>query len=848
MLLNYQLICIQCKWLSKRTRTNNISLAFQEADIYIQKLTDKFGAFRYAELRTPYNPAMEDQHLAEMIPTSKGATQTQRRKTTSALMNKSDLTLKIVKSADNHLSVVNLTPLADPNESASTSNGKNDELILANRRKIKSISKSASKPHVNVVEPRPPAKSYQVLRRSSMMAERDHPQKVHAVILKRKSVHANNSPEVFNSDDDEDVLASKKTKSGQTAAASSKRGHKTSVKSTSDESFTNGNFETDMEANESVKANASLDGSASKSEEWAMPTIVKGTRSNSRRQKSTYADTAIDENLDLSGDPSTQSTPKANDKKLDAELSTRVKRSERLLSRSQRDKEVSSNDLAESNETNNSVTSPSVTAASRVSRNSSSAGSAGGPRLLPFIEIKQEKLDECEIVEASMATEQLSGISVSSSQGTRDTESIDIDCIQIKKEIDSEDEDSILISDEPMNGEQANNRDESSSHISETISQLMNSLNNSSSHRSDNQPPITLSRISTKTSRTRFPYQSNRQPRARKSFPNGPTLLLNKNQATPSNMVYIPIENTNCLPRMNNKILSDALKATNLPPLAVPASSTSGSGNAAAIQAPASAVLTNTVPITVAANNSFPSEPPPLSMTSFATSNATATRTTQKQNTTPTHTISQLLSGSVTDNLASAVSDIMARAPPKLKSKPTGALRSDGDVLFPSGAGNVSKLLIDNAHKMTDFFRTVIEDTLQDMGSQGNLEARVKLLELEIENMKNAHSKKITEIHANNDKLLAEWRNSMDKERLREINNVRKQCELDRIRMIEETKKKQWCINCGKEAQLYCCWNTSYCDYPCQQDHWSQHMAHCAQAESTVMPTAPTISNVSKVN
>ena len=33
---------------------------------------------------------------------------------------------------------------------------------------------------------------------------------------------------------------------------------------------------------------------------------------------------------------------------------------------------------------------------------------------------------------------------------------------------------------------------------------------------------------------------------------------------------------------------------------------------------------------------------------------------------------------------------------------------------------------------------------------------------------------------------------------------------------IAETKKKQWCANCGKEAIFYCCWNTSYCDFPCQ--------------------------------
>lgn len=29
---------------------------------------------------------------------------------------------------------------------------------------------------------------------------------------------------------------------------------------------------------------------------------------------------------------------------------------------------------------------------------------------------------------------------------------------------------------------------------------------------------------------------------------------------------------------------------------------------------------------------------------------------------------------------------------------------------------------------------------------------------------------------------------------------------------------------------LSSCWNTAYCDYPCQQSHWPKHMASCANA------------------
>lgn len=133
---------------------------------------------------------------------------------------------------------------------------------------------------------------------------------------------------------------------------------------------------------------------------------------------------------------------------------------------------------------------------------------------------------------------------------------------------------------------------------------------------------------------------------------------------------------------------------------------------------------------------------------------------------------------------------------------------------------------------MADFFRSVIEDTLSDLSNNsGALEAKVKVLELEIEKLKHCHQQEITKLKHNSDLVLCEMRKNMELEKTRIINEVRKQCELERIRSVEEAKKKQWCVNCGKEALFYCCWNTSYCDYPCQQQHWATHMNHCTQSQ-----------------
>ncbi|KAL6094131.1 hypothetical protein STEG23_003469 [Scotinomys teguina] len=66
---------------------------------------------------------------------------------------------------------------------------------------------------------------------------------------------------------------------------------------------------------------------------------------------------------------------------------------------------------------------------------------------------------------------------------------------------------------------------------------------------------------------------------------------------------------------------------------------------------------------------------------------------------------------------------------------------------------------------------------------------------------------------------MAEMWQSLEQERDRLIAEVKKQLELEKQQVVDETQKKQWCANCQKEAIFYCCWNTSYCDYPCQQAH-----------------------------
>ena len=118
--------------------------------------------------------------------------------------------------------------------------------------------------------------------------------------------------------------------------------------------------------------------------------------------------------------------------------------------------------------------------------------------------------------------------------------------------------------------------------------------------------------------------------------------------------------------------------------------------------------------------------------------------------------------------------------------------------------------------KLVDHMRLTLEDVFREMSAQGSAEAQVKTLQLELEKMQWRFTHELTESKRNADLVLAEMRASMEAEKQKTISDVRKQMEIDKQKAITETKKKQWCANCGKEAIFYCCWNTSYCDYPCQ--------------------------------
>lgn len=90
----------------------------------------------------------------------------------------------------------------------------------------------------------------------------------------------------------------------------------------------------------------------------------------------------------------------------------------------------------------------------------------------------------------------------------------------------------------------------------------------------------------------------------------------------------------------------------------------------------------------------------------------------------------------------------------------------------------------------------------------------------------------IAELKHNFQLTVAEMKTLWEAEKQRIIQDLKVAHAKEIEKSISETKKKQWCANCGKEAIFYCCWNTSYCDYPCQQIHWPTHMPVCMQTQN----------------
>uniref|UniRef100_A0A2K6EYZ2 Zinc finger MYND-type containing 8 n=1 Tax=Propithecus coquereli TaxID=379532 RepID=A0A2K6EYZ2_PROCO len=172
------------------------------------------------------------------------------------------------------------------------------------------------------------------------------------------------------------------------------------------------------------------------------------------------------------------------------------------------------------------------------------------------------------------------------------------------------------------------------------------------------------------------------------------------------------------------------------------------------------------------------------------------------------------------------------------------------DLPIATASADVAADIAKYTSKMMDAIKGTMTEIYNDLSKNttGSTIAEIRRLRIEIEKLQWLHQQELSEMKHNLELTMAEMRQSLEQERDRLIAEVKKQLELEKQQAVDETKKKQWCANCKKEAIFYCCWNTSYCDYPCQQAHWPEHMKSCTQSATAPQQEADTEVNTETVN
>ncbi|XP_006839277.1 PREDICTED: protein kinase C-binding protein 1 isoform X11 [Chrysochloris asiatica] len=174
----------------------------------------------------------------------------------------------------------------------------------------------------------------------------------------------------------------------------------------------------------------------------------------------------------------------------------------------------------------------------------------------------------------------------------------------------------------------------------------------------------------------------------------------------------------------------------------------------------------------------------------------------------------------------------------------------NADLPIATASADVAADIAKYTSKMMDAIKGTMTEIYNDLSktTAGSTIAEIRRLRIEIEKLQWLHQQELSEMKHNLELTMAEMRQSLEQERDRLIAEVKKQLELEKQQAVDETKKKQWCANCKKEAIFYCCWNTSYCDYPCQQAHWPEHMKSCTQSATAPQQEADTEVNTETLN
>ncbi|XP_038659497.1 protein kinase C-binding protein 1 isoform X8 [Scyliorhinus canicula] len=172
------------------------------------------------------------------------------------------------------------------------------------------------------------------------------------------------------------------------------------------------------------------------------------------------------------------------------------------------------------------------------------------------------------------------------------------------------------------------------------------------------------------------------------------------------------------------------------------------------------------------------------------------------------------------------------------------------DLPIATPSADVAADLTKYTNKMMEAIKGTMTEIYNDLSrnSSGSTIAEIRRMKIEIDKLQWLHQQELAEMKHNLELTMAEMRQSLEQEKDRMVTEMKKQMEAEKQQAVDETKKKQWCANCRKEAIFYCCWNTSYCDYPCQQAHWPEHMKSCTQSATATQQETESEANSDTLN
>lgn len=697
---------------TKLQRRTNMAECMREAETYIEKLKKKFGNFKYAEFRTQVEPGKLDEHLEAMIP---GVL---KKLAENGDSQKAKLMLKIIKTADNFLSVSPISPsppttstpkakqrdsvspdkiweiFGSPKDKSTEESPKirsesiqiKDEIrnsistpdpvanptrIYATRKRKSSISEDVKSKEVAPDALREPSKRISRLRSSTASKVKDedtssnasepvHPAGLRCYIS-RKRKPSSPVPNIVKEPKHskiESVVLQRESDSWKTVPAGKKS--KSASKSSESESEKTETVQEPTVKND-VPATETTSELATKSDqqEPKQPTVVATEVTVQEKEVASKAD-------DSPQQGETSGTNKFNILPLIPlaadEIKTEPTEEEPPSAPAPVTSENAAGASADLNSSNNSV----------------AIDSALSTTSLPLLPIKSEPLSD----EESASTNAQLVVSSTPQSANQPTESENQVVIRTSNRI--------MVKD-----------------ITKLTSQV---ATRASTVFNNNGQPVILTPVDKSKVAQKFLPKPPViiQAKARKPGPNQPPAI----QSIATLKRPIAVTGGGLLPGTSNfqagRSTGNMMHMVHIPsplPMANDQAGRTDQSNGTVQpqsqphqqQSAATASSSNESPMLSTVNN-----PTQQATSSGQPDAANATASTPSSSSDATRSVEgeHMMSGFITPSLAAAVTETIVSTPPKLQSRPSGTLRSEGDCVYPSGAGPVSQILINNSYKV----------------------------------------------------------------------------------------------------------------------------------------------------